>query len=133
MPGPSTGSFLAAGGNLYAGYSALLAGKENASLLQEQGSLTRDDYYAQASLVRDEGRRIRAKQTMEYVSSGVEIAGTPLLVLRETLQKYAQKAGSLETTGVRLEGLYQKKAKIAKQEGQAAFISSIFNAGAALL
>ena len=131
MPGP--GNFLAAGGDIYAGYSALIAGNENASLLQEQGSLTKDDYYAQAGLVRDEGRRVRAKQTMEYVSSGVEIAGTPLLVLRETLQKSSQKAGSLETTGGNLESLYQKKAKIAKQEGQATFVSSILQAGAALI
>lgn len=133
MAGTGLGTSLVAGGNLLSGVSSLISGLENASLLKEQGALTKDDYFKQADLVRDEGHRTRAKQTMEYISSGVEAVGTPQLVARETLKKYTQAAGSLETTGTNYERLYSKKAKMAKQEGYAAFASSIIKTGAALL
>lgn len=127
------GGALQAGGSLISGWSSLLSGLENSSLFKEQGALTRDDYYKQAALVRDEGHRIRAKQTMEYVSSGVEVVGTPQMVLRDTLRQSLKQAKSLETTGVNIENLYRKKAKTAKREGYAAFASSILQAGAALV
>jgi hypothetical protein len=120
-------------GDIYAGFSALQEGKAQASLLEEQGALTKDDYFAQASLVRDAGHRVRAKQTMEYISSGVEAVGTPQMLARETLNKYMKQSGSLETTGVNYERLYQEKAKMAKKEGQAAFVSSIFKAAGSIV
>lgn len=126
------GAALMAGGNLLSGVSSLISGLETSSLLKEQGALTRDDYYKQAGLVRDEGHRIRAKQTMEYVSSGVEVIGTPQLVLKETLRKSLEQARSLQVTGDNLEAMYRKKAKQAKREGITSFISSVLESGAAL-
>ena len=133
MPGIPVGGIVSGIGDVVSGFSALQAGRETASLLQEQGALTKDDYFKQAGLVRDEGHRVRAKQTMEYISSGVEAVGTPQLVARETLRKYTKAAGSLETTGINYERLYSKKAKMAKQEGQAAFVSSIFKAAGSVM
>lgn len=130
---PGMGASIQAGGDLISGISSLISGLENASLLKEQGALVKDDYFAQAALVRDAGHRTRAKQTMEYISSGVEAVGTPQLLARETLNKYMKKSGSLETTGINMENLYKKKAKQAKREGYAAFASSILQAGAALV
>lgn len=131
--GISFGQGVQAGGDIISGISALMSGLENASLLKEQGALTKDDYYKQAELVRDEGHRVRAKQTMEYISSGVEVIGTPQMVLRDTLRQSLKQAGSLETTGINIENMYKKKAKQAKREGYAAFASSILQAGAALV
>jgi hypothetical protein len=111
------GNWLVAGADIFAGISALNSANEMASLLEEQGSLTKDDYFRQASLVKEEGKRVRAKQTMEYVSSGVEMVGTPLLVLKETLSKSMAKAGALETTGKNYQNLYNRKADITKNEG----------------
>jgi len=130
---PGIGQAFQAGGNLISGTSALISGLESASLLKEQGALTKDDYYKQAELVRDEGHRVRAKQTMEYISSGVEVIGTPQMVLRDTLRQSLKQAGSLETTGINIENMYKKKAQQAKREGYAAFASSILQAGAALI
>jgi hypothetical protein len=90
-----------------------------ASLLEEQGSLARDDYFRQAALIRDEGHRTRAKQTMDYISSGVELVGTPLLVLKETLSRSYARASSYETAGVNAQNLYGKKAAILRKEGRA--------------
>ena len=138
---PSSGSFdyswigklLGAGGSLYGGYSAMTSANANALLLEEQGMLTQSDYERQAALTRDDGHRARAKQAMEYVNSGIEIVGTPQLVMAETLSRSIAKATSLQVTGRNYNRLYGKKAAISRNEGQSAMISSILNAGATLL
>jgi len=112
-------------GRIYAGYSAYKSAFGEASLLEEQGSLTRDDYFKQAALIKDSGERLRAKQTMDYVSAGVEVVGTPLLVLKETLSRSYARASSYETTGGNYQALYNRKAKIMRSEGRAALISGI--------
>jgi len=112
-------------GQMYAGYHTREAMFGEASLLEQQGSLARDDYYKQAALIRDEGHRLRSKQTMEYISSGVEVVGTPLLVLRETLSRSYARAYSYEKTGEATKQLYDRKATIMRKEGKAAFVSSV--------
>jgi hypothetical protein len=112
-------------GQIYGGYQTKQAMFGEASLLEQQGVLARDDYYKQAALVRDEGHRTRAKQTMEYISSGVEVIGTPLLVLRETLSRSYARASSYEKTGAATQQLYDRKAKIMRKEGKAALISGV--------
>jgi hypothetical protein len=128
----SFGKVLGAGASLFGGYSSFISNYESASLFEEQGALTRDDYFRQASLTREQGDRIRAKQTMEYVGAGVELAGTPMLMLKETMSKARAKARSQEITGINTERLYNKKADIQKEEGMSSLVSSILT-GAALL
>jgi hypothetical protein len=127
------GKSLQAGALGLSGISSAISGFQNASLLEEQGALTKDDYYRQAALVKEEGFRTRSKQTMEYISSGVEIVGTPQLVLKETLSKSFAKANSLEVTGRNYERLYNKKAKQSESEGMTSLISSIVMGGALFL
>lgn len=129
----SWGKLITAGADVYAGISAFNSANDEASLLQDQGKLTQDDYFRQAALTREEGQRTRAKQTMEYVSSGVGIAGTPLLVLKETLSKSMAKAGSYETTGVNYANLYNRKAQITKNEGMATLISDVLTGAGQLI
>lgn len=124
------GKSLQAGALGLSGVSSAISGLQSASLLEEQGALTKDDYYRQAALVKEEGFRARSKQTMEYISSGVEIVGTPQLVLKETLSKSFAKATSLEVTGRNYARLYNKKANQSKSEGMASLISSIVMGGA---
>ena len=129
----SWGKLITAGADVFAGVNALNSANESASLLEEQGALTKDDYFRQASLVREEGQRTRAKQTMEYVSSGVEAIGTPLLVLKETISKSQAKAGALETIGINYKNLYGKKAEITRNQGRATLISDVLQGAAQLI
>lgn len=130
---PSFGKFLGAGASLFGGVTSYASGMESASLLNEQGSLSRDDYYRQAALVLDQGYRVRSKQTMEYVSAGVEIAGTPQLVLKETMMKTKAQVAAYQVTGNNVENLYRKKAQQAKSEGMSSLVSGILIAGALLI
>jgi hypothetical protein len=127
------GELISGIGSIYAGVSTYKAAFGEASLLEEQGALTRDDYYKQAALVRDDGHRTRAKQTMEYISAGVEVAGTPLLVLRETLSRSYARASSYERTGTAAMDLYNKKASIMRKEGKAALVSGVLKGAGSML
>lgn len=129
----SAGSVLSAAGSLYSGISALQSSGEQASLLQAEGALTQADYFRQAALIRDEGYRTRAKQAMQFIGAGVEIVGTPLLVLRETMSRSGAEARSYETAGIAKRNLANRQADITRREGQAALVSSILTAGGALL
>ena len=119
------GSMIQASAQRKAGRSAYDAAFGEASLLEQQGVLTRDDYFKQAALVRDDGERLRSKQTMEYISSGVEAIGTPQLVARETLSRSYARASSYEVTGTNAMNLYYSKANILRNEGRAALISGV--------
>jgi hypothetical protein len=119
------GSMIQAKGQMDAGRSSYDAAFGEASLLEEQGVMTRDDYYRQAALVRDDGERLRAKQTMQYISSGVEAIGTPQLVARETLSRSYARASSYEVTGTNAMNLYYAKANIMRNEGRAALVAGV--------
>jgi hypothetical protein len=128
----SFGRTLGSAAYLFSGINSYTSGMESASLLTEQGELSRDDYYRQAALTLDQGYRTRAKQTMEYISGGVEIAGTPQLVLKETLSKANAQSESYKTTGDNVYNLAKQKAKQAKNEGMSSLVSSVLLAGALL-
>jgi len=125
----SFGKYLLAGADVFSGFSSYFSGKRVASVLDQQGALTQNDYYRQANLVREEGHRFRAKQTMQYISSGVEVVGTPLLVMKETMTKAAAKARALEVSGRNANKMYKMKASQAKEEGMASLISGVLSAG----
>jgi len=131
--GVGAGSLLSAGASLFSGISSYMSGMDSASLLEEQGALSQDDYYRQAALTVEKGSRLRSKQTMEYISAGVEIAGTPQLMLKETLSKSRVEAAALRTTGDNVRRLYNRKAEIQENESRSSLIGGILIAGALLL
>jgi len=129
----SFGRTLGSGAYIFSGITSFAQGMESASLLTEQGELSRDDYYRQAELVLDQGYRTRAKQTMEYIGGGVEIMGTPQLVLKETLSKAKAQSESYQVTGDNVYNLARRKAKQAKNEGMSSLVSDVLIAGALLI
>lgn len=116
------------GSALYSGYSSYQSGKAAEKSNKLQGALSQEDYYRQAALTRDEGYRTKQQQVMDFIGAGVEIQGTPLLMMLETEKKAEAEAGYLEGTGDAMRGLYNAKGRIAANEGKAALISSIGSA-----
>lgn len=120
-------------GSILSGTSSYFSSLENSTALLDEGNLSREDYYRQAAFTREAGVRTRAKQAMEYLSSGVEIAGTPQLVLKETVSRAAVQARAYERTGDNILRLAEKKADTTEEEGMSSLISSIITAGAMFL
>lgn len=111
--------------SIYSGVQKNKQAKKQASLLNEEGLLSQTDYERQAVLALDEGYRLRSQQTMDFISAGVEMIGTPLLVLAETAKMAETDAEELRTTGRNSRNLYNQKAKITVNEGRASLISSV--------
>lgn len=122
------GLVLLAASALYSGYSSMQASGNEAKLLQVQGETSQADYEHQAYLALDEGYRLRQTQAMQYIGGGVELQGTPLLMLAETKRRTEVEAGWIRRTGRNTNIITQEKANITKGEGRSAFISSIFSA-----
>lgn len=127
------GSILTGAADLFSGIDALLQSKESSKLLKEEGTLVKADYFRQAKLVREDGTRVRSKQAMQYLGAGVELVGTPLLVLRQTLMDATERAESFQTAGIRAEDKFNRQAKQARRAGRAALIKGIASAGAAFI
>lgn len=115
-------------GQIYGGYSAYKAGKKQASLLKQQGQLIYQESLRDAEVTLDDGKRFQQEQEMAYISSGVEIEGTPLLVMTETTRMAGAEAKAIKESGAAQRELYNKQAKMAKSEGKAKLIGSIFGA-----
>jgi hypothetical protein len=112
-------------GKAYSGYSALLGSLDTASATKKEGAIKRASYDRQANLTMDDGNRLRSKQAMQYISYGVEISGTPQLVLAETMAKAEAEARSYRATGQAVYDLADQNSKNIKKSGVSSLISSI--------
>jgi hypothetical protein len=119
---------IAAGTAIYSGVSAKQAANKQAKLQKEQGALQLQEGLFEAGRVRDEGYRFSQEQMMQYIGAGVEIKGTPLLVMAESVAKAEEEAKATERRGYALENFAAQQAKITTSQGRAALIGSIGSA-----
>lgn len=113
---------------IYSGVSSYQSGKASAKLQKEQGALQLEEGLFEAGRVRDEGYRYQQEQMMQYIGAGVEIKGTPLLVMAESVAKAEEEAKATERRGYALESFAAQQAKITTNQGRAALIGSIGSA-----
>lgn len=119
---------VAAGSALYSGIQANKNAKSQASLQEQQGALARDEALQEAARILDEGYRFKQEQMMQFVGAGVEITGTPLLLMRETEIQSQAEAAATEKRGYAAGDLANANAKITRSEGKAELIRSLGSA-----
>ena len=127
------GLALLAVSSLVSGYTNMKSSQTQSMFESLQGEATKLDYEHKAYLVLDAGYRLRQQQAMEYIGAGVEIQGTPLLMLKETARRTEIEAESTKRTGGNINTIAQMNAVTTRNEGRSGMISSIFNAGGYLL
>jgi hypothetical protein len=113
---------------IYSGVSSYQSGKKQEKLMKEQGALQLQEGLFEAKRVRDEGYRFEQEQMMQYIGAGVEIKGTPLLVMADTMARAEEEAKATERRGYALESFAAKQGSIAVNQGRAALIGSIGSA-----
>jgi len=127
------GNLLNVAGTLASGFSQYRTAQENAEIQDNNLAISQQ---ATADKLRDRRRRIgkdHAKQRVQFLASGVELEGSPLLVLEETLS-----LGEEDLNAIRISGGVQAenakiKARSARSKGNAALYGSLFKAGNTLL
>lgn len=123
-------TLLGAGGTIYSGYQQNQAAKREASLEEEQGRLAQEEADREAAAHAEDVRKFSRVQALSFLKNGVTLAGSPLLVLDETLKKGQEEADSIAKSGAAQRNLYNQRAYNTRSEGRAALVGSLFSAGA---
>lgn len=120
------GIWALAASSLFSGFSSLQSSNTQALWQETEGKMAKADADRRANIALDEGYRTEQQQAMQFIGAGVELQGTPLLVLKETRYKTELEAESIRTTGRNMNILAKQKASITRNEGRSAMISSLF-------
>lgn len=117
-----------AGGQLYAGQQAKSASKQTAALQEEQGRIASLEAQREAAQTVENAQKFRDRQILAYMKSGVTLAGSPLLVLEETITKSDEEADAIRKRGEATQRLAYSEASITRRTGRSQYISGITGA-----
>lgn len=122
---PSVGGLIKGVGSIMAGLSAYNSGREVASDLRFQGNIAMQEAFRTAAIIREEGQKFAARQSLQYIGSGVQMGGSALVTIAQT-KKYAEtEAKATEAKGRAVQYLSEKQARLKEDEGRAALIGGI--------
>lgn len=107
------------------GIAANSAKQSEASMRESEGVLLESEAMREASLIEDEGRRFADSQKMAYIGSGVEIGGSAVVTLAQTDKWAKTEADAVRSRAKSLRAYYDRAGQIARNQGKAAFVSSV--------
>ena len=124
---------LSALAKVYSGYSKNKSLREEGMLQEEQGAIFYKESLRDANIIRHEGQVFLQKQSLQYLSSGVELGGSALITLKQT-ELYAEEAAkTTERRGKAGYDLAKRKNEIAGNEGTASLISGFLGGATSVL
>lgn len=113
--------------SVYSGSKQKDAAKAQAGMAEDDARLLKWEAEREAAITRDEGIRYAKEQAMAYMSSGVQLEGSALLTVAETIKLSETEAKAIEYRGGRMADMKNREASIYRKQGRASFISSIFS------
>ena len=129
---PSLGGSISAIGSIYTGVATFRAANALASDLRVEGEIIYREAIRTANIIVEEGQRFAAAQSLQYIGSGVQVAGSVLVTLGQT-RKFAQaEASATRTRGAAVRDLAMKTARRTQDQGRAALVGGILGATASL-
>lgn len=125
------GTALLMGSSLFSGFSAYRSSSARADSLERQGTILYQEAQRDANIIREEGERFAATQSLQFISNGFELTGSALITLEQT-RKYADtEATATERRGRAQYALAYEESSILRREGFASIVSGVLGAGAA--
>lgn len=126
-PDITFGGAISAAGSLYGGVSSYRSSISAARDMRYQGAIAEGESYRSAAIIREEGRKFAANQSLQYIGSGVQLMGSTLITIAQT-KKYAEtEAKAEEDRGRAVRYLSESQAAIREEEGRAALVSGILD------
>jgi len=129
---PSVGGIIGAVGDIYSGITAFKASRELSSDMQYQGNVLYQEALRTADIIIEEGNRFAAGQSLQYLGSGVQIAGSALITIAQTKKYAATEAKATRAKGAAEKYLADRSAKRTENEGRASLVSGITSAATSL-
>ncbi len=123
---------ISAGSKILQGVQQNRAAKAEAELLEEQGRIESQEAQREAQRVADDRRKFRKKQTLAFLKNGVTLAGSPLLVIEETIQKSQEEVNAIVKQGRARTLLRFQQAALQRAQGRAALLGGFLGAGTSI-
>jgi hypothetical protein len=120
---------LSALATLAGGFAGMSAARDEASLLESQADLAREEGELEATAKAREVTRFQQRQAHMYASSGMTNEGTPALVMEETRRLGQQEVDMIRKATEARSNILRKKAGMTRKSGRNSFLSSILGAG----
>lgn len=114
-----------AGMGVAQGISAYQTGRQKSAAYASEGALLEGESFREAARIEDDGKRFAAEQKMAYIGSGVEIGGSAVVTLAQTDKWAKAEAESVRNRGRAIREYYGQAGKVARNQGRAAFLSSV--------
>lgn len=124
---------MAAGGAVYAGDQQRKAANMNADIAEQNAIAERNKAAYDENIHRESVRKLLSSQRALYGKSGVDMTGSPLLVMEDTAGQ-----GELDALAIRYGGdiaaaKQRSSANLSRMQGKSAQTASYFQAGSTLL
>jgi len=118
-----------AGAQVYAAYQSNVQAKLAAADMEIQGRMIMQEAERDANIIRQEGFKFAAEQSLQYKGSGVELMGSALITIAQT-KKYAESEARATENKGRMGMISQSnKASVARNIGRAKMTAGMFQAG----
>jgi len=122
------GAIVGAIGSIYTGIISMKAANEMASDMRDQGDIAYAEAVRTSNIVMEEGYKFAAAQSLQYIGSGVQIAGSALVTLEQTRKYAATEADAIRTRGQAERELAYSGSSRKQNEGRASLFSGITGA-----
>jgi len=114
-----------AGSQIYSGMQADKAAKKQASAMEEQARIARQESEVSAGQKETERRKFLAEQRMAYLASGVSLEGTPLIVGDDTFKEFQIEIDAIRRSGIAQSSYLETEASTTRSTGRAQLVSGI--------
>jgi len=122
------GTLFSMAGSMSAGISALNESTRLANDVMAEGRILFGESMRTAAIIEEEGYKFAAKQSLQYIGSGVQLAGSALITIAQTKAYAKEEAEATRARGRAQRKLAYSKATGVRNEGRAALISGITEA-----
>ena len=122
---PTLGGIIGGIGDIYTGITTFKAAQEVASDTRFQGDLLYRESIRTSNIIVEEGKKFAAGQSLQYIGSGVQLAGSALVTIAQTVKYSETEASAVRAKGAATRELAYRSAKRKESEGRASLVGGI--------
>ena len=123
---------VSAAGSIVQRFQEKKAADAEANLIEQEGRLVADEAQAEAQRVANDRRKFRKKQKVAFLKNGISLAGSPLLVIDETIRESQAEVNSIARRGTAQARLAFARAAQTRTAGRVALLGGFFSAAGSL-
>ena len=119
------GAVLGAVGSIYSGISSMNAANQTAADMRGQGDVIFNESLRTANIIQEEGYKFAASQSLQYIGSGVQIAGSALITIAQTTKYAETEAEAVRESGKARRELAYTGSQRTQNVGRASLVSGV--------